>query len=268
LDILDTMGFELAAKPQAFLGRVQAYARAALLRRLIHVPPREDLVLIGHLIYGGYRVPLGGLRADSVVYSVGVGEDINFDLGLIARFGCTVHAMDPVPRSVEFAHKAAAHEPRFLFHPLALWSRDETLTFAAPREEGYISHSAVNLFNTEPAFQAPGRSLRSLMDEWGHDTIDLLKISAEGAEFEILDTLLRDGPTVPILCAEFSYAPVARAQRMLGRLADAGYALVSAHVGTGGWTFTWLHTRPQPGSAQLDARGTPGIRLRRRVLAR
>ena len=262
------MVFGLDAKSQAFLGRVQTYARAALLRRIIHVPPREDLVVIGQLIYGGYRVPAAGLGPDSVVYSVGVGEDINFDLGLIARFGCTVHAMDPVARSAEFAREAAAHEPRFVFHPLALWSRDETLTFSAPREEGYVSHSAVNLFNTEPAFQAPGRSLRSLMDEWGHDTLDLLKISAEGAEFEILDTLLRDGPSVRILCAEFSYAPVARAQRMLARLAGAGYALVSAHVGTGNWTFTWLHASAQPGSAQLDAAGKPSVRLRPRLPAR
>ena len=90
----------------------------------------------------------------SVVYTVGVGEDIRFDLALIARLGCTIYAMDPVPRSAEYARAAAAHEPRFIFHQLALWSRDETLTFHAPRQPGYVSHSAVNLFGTEEAFQA------------------------------------------------------------------------------------------------------------------
>jgi FkbM family methyltransferase len=222
-------------------GRLRAEARAAYLRRKVSLRPRSDLVVVGDLSYGGYRVPVGMLNADSVVYTVGVGEDIRFDLALIARLGCTVYSMDPVPRAAEYARAAAAHEPRFVFHEIALWSRDETLTFHAPREEGYVSHSAVNLFGTEEAFQASGRSLRSLMKEWDHDHIDLLKVSAEGSEFEILDALLRDGPVVRILCAEFSLPPMDRARVMLRRLAGAGYELVSANIMRGGWTFTWLH---------------------------
>ncbi len=156
--------------------------------------PRSDLVIVGDLSYGGYRVPIGMLNADSVIYAVGVGENIRFDLDLIARLGCTIQAMDPVPRAAQYARAATAGEPRFVFHQLALWSRDETLTFHAPARDGYISHSAVNLSDTGVAFQAEGRALRSLMRSWGHDHIDLLKVSAEGAEFEILETLLRDGP--------------------------------------------------------------------------
>ena len=180
------------------------------------------------------------LSADSIVYSIGVGEDIRFDLDLIARVGCRIYAMDPVPRAAQYARTAGAGEPRFLFHQLAVWSCDETLTFHAPAREGYVSHSAVNLFNTGVAFQAEGRALRSLMISWGHDHLDLLKVSAEGAEFEILETLVRDGPAVPILCAEFSLPPLPRARQMLNRLAGAGYRLVSADVKRSSWTFTWL----------------------------
>ena len=211
------------------------------MRTGVDVQPRDDLIVIGDLRYGGYRVPVDMLNADSVVYSVGVGEDIRFDLSLIARYGCTVHAMDPVPRSAVYARSAAAYEPRYDYHELAVWSRDETVTFYAPRQEGHVSHSAVNLFETDVAFEASGRTLRSLMGEWGHNRIDLLKVSAEGAEFEILQTLLRDGPVVPILCAEFTRPTVARARGMMRALQSAGYVLVSARVARGGWTFTWLH---------------------------
>ncbi len=80
------------------------------------------------------------------------------------------------------------------------------------------------------------------MRSWGHDHIDLLKISAEGSEFEILNTLLRDGPVIPILCAEFTQpVSVRRARGMLRRVADAGYVLSSTRIDRGGWTFTWLH---------------------------
>jgi FkbM family methyltransferase len=230
--------------------RLRLEVRAARLRRSLAIQPRSDLVVLGDLSYGGYRVPVGMLNADSVVYTVGVGEDIRFDLALIARVGCTIYSMDPVPRAAEYARAAAAHEPRFVFHEIALWSRDETLTFHAPREEGYVSHSAVNLFGTEEAFQASGRSLRSLMKEWDHDHIDLLKVSAEGSEFEILDTLLRDGPVVPILCAEFTLQ-LDRARLMLQRLASAGYELVSAKVVPPNWSFTWLHTKESPAGNTL-----------------
>jgi FkbM family methyltransferase len=225
---------------------LRAERRAASLRRYLSATPRSDLVVVGDLAYGGYRVPVAMLDENSVVYTVGVGEDIRFDLALIARLGCTVHSMDPVQRAADYARSAAANEPRFVFHQIALWSRDETLTFHAPPEPGYVSHSAVDLFGTRPAFQAKGRALRSLMQEWGHDHIDLLKVSAEGAEFEILNTLLRDGPAVPILCAEFSLPPLDQARDMLNRLDGAGYALVSANVTRGGWTFTWLHPSGVP----------------------
>ena len=244
------------SSPRALRGRVdvivrrlRAVVRATLLRRSLDVRPRSDLVIVGDLSYGGYRVPIGMLNALSIVYSVGVGEDIRFDLELIKRVGCTVHAMDPVPRAAEYARRAAANEPRFVFHQLAVWSRDETLTFHAPREAGHVSHSAVNLFDTEEAFQAKGRALRSLMQSWGHDHIDLLKVSAEGAEFAILEMLLRDGPVVPILCAEFTLPPLSSAREMLDRLAGGGYELVSAYVKPGGWTFTWLHKTERPSGA-------------------
>jgi FkbM family methyltransferase len=226
----------------AATGKAAVEARGAFLRRSVQVQPRSDLLVLGDLSYGGYRVPADELDVNSVVYSVGVGEDIRFDLALIARFGCTIYSMDPVPRAAEYARGAAAHEPRFAFHQLALWSRDETLTFYAPRDEGYISHSATNLFGTAEAFQAEGRALRSLMRSWGHDHIDLLKISAEGSEFEILNTLLRDGPVIPILCAEFTQpVSIRRARGMVRRIADAGYELASTKIDRGGWTFTWLH---------------------------
>jgi FkbM family methyltransferase len=236
---------DVRSRLSAAAGKAAVEGRSAILRRGVQVQPRSDLVVLGDLAYGGYRVPVDGLDADSIVYSVGVGEDIRFDLALIARYGCTVYSMDPVPGAAEYARSAAAHEPRFAFHQLALWSRDETLTFYAPREEGYISHSATNLFGTEEAFQADGRALRSLMRSWDHDHIDLLKISAEGSEFAILDALLRDGPVIPILCAEFTQpVSVRRARGMLRRIADAGYELASRKIVRGGWTFTWLHEGP------------------------
>ena len=55
-------------------------------------------------LYGGdhgWVVDKSLLNSDSVIYSVGVGANIDFDLELIDSLGVTVHAFDPTPRSVE-----------------------------------------------------------------------------------------------------------------------------------------------------------------------
>jgi hypothetical protein len=56
--------------------------------------------------YGGWAIPEGFLRADSIAYTVGVGEDISFDLALVNTYGCKVFAFDPTPIAVEFMRKS------------------------------------------------------------------------------------------------------------------------------------------------------------------
>ena len=73
--------------------------RAAGFAASLDSRPREDLICLGDLNYGGYMLPESLLGEDSVCYLAGTGEDISFDLGVIARFGCRVYALDPVPRA-------------------------------------------------------------------------------------------------------------------------------------------------------------------------
>jgi FkbM family methyltransferase len=216
-------------------------ARSRAFRSQMRVVPRDDLVRLGSPGYGFWVVPARLLGEGSVCYLAGVGEDITFDLGLIARFGCSVHAFDPVPRSQAFAEAAAAHEPRFRFHPVGLWSKDETLSFHSPSHEGYISHSATNIHGTAPAFQAEVRSVRSLMDELGHDRIDLLKVSAEGSEYEILRGVLDDGVRPGVICVEFAQpAPAGEGEETYAQLGQAGYDLVSANVSPWNWKLSFV----------------------------
>src|SRR5919198_1762351 len=207
--------------------------------------PRSDLIAVGDLGYGGYLLPQSLLGPESVCYLAGTGEDISFDLGVIARFGCKVYSMDPVPRAAEHVAAATAHEPRLVFKAVALWSSDGTLTFHAPREPGYVSQSAVNLYDTAADFTAPARSTRSLMEELGHDHIDLLKLSVEGSEYEILDNVVTDGIDARIICVEYAQpAPIGRATESVNALERAGYSLVAASVRTWNWKLTFVRSTP------------------------
>ena len=75
--------------------------------------------------YGGWLLSPEGLK-NCLVYSLGVGEDIAFDLALIRKFHATVHAFDPTPHSVRYISKLKLPD-NFFFHPWAVTGRDCTL---------------------------------------------------------------------------------------------------------------------------------------------
>lgn len=197
-------------------------------RRALHVQPRGDLVRLGS-DYGGWTIPTDLVESSWVCYSGGVGNDITFDVALIERFGCEVEAFDPTPSSVEHVGVAAAGEPRFHFHPWGVWSEDTTLRFYEP-EYSNTNFSAINLHDTDGFFEAPCRSLPSIMRELGHDRIDLLKLDIEGAEYEVLDALIGDDIRPTVLCVEFHKTPGIRSMlRAASRTRAIGYDVVAVH---------------------------------------
>lgn len=52
--------------------------------------------------YGGWSICPDLLDSKSIVYSLGIGEDISFDLELIERFGTSIYAFDPTPKSLDW----------------------------------------------------------------------------------------------------------------------------------------------------------------------
>lgn len=225
------------------LGKLRDSYRARivprLLRRRLKPVPRPDLEDLGD-DNASWVVPTSRLSSSSICYCVGVGEDVSFDLALIEQFGCKVWAFDPTPRAIRFAEGHAAREERFHFLPVGLWSEDTTLRFYAPSNPAWVSHSAVNLQNTSEYFEAPCRSVASLMKELGHGRIDLLKMDVEGAEYEVLDGMMRDAVAPRILCVEFDQPmPTRRTIDMVSRLTDHGYLLT--HIQ--GWNYTFVLDR-------------------------
>ncbi len=207
-----------------------------LLRLVLPVEPRRDLERLGS-DYGGWVIPVSLLSEDSVCYLAGVGEDISFDLSLIERFGCRVHAFDPTPRAAEHVARTAPSTPKFTFHQVGLWSSDERLRFYAPSNRSHVSHSIVNLHGTADYFEADCRSVSSLMEELGHPRLNLLKLDVEGAEHEVLGSVLQARIFPKIICVEFDQpTPVSRTVGAVRRVLDAGYDLVCIDD----WNYTMV----------------------------
>ncbi len=219
--------------------------------------------------YGGWFVPTNLLSRQSLCYGVGAGEDISFEVELINKYGCEVHCFDPtlraerhveqlrrntingIPTSINDAVDvcytlAPGCLTRLHFHALGLWSQDRTMRFYAPANPDHVSHSIVNLQHTTEYFEADCRTLQTVMQTLGHSDLSLLKLDVEGAEYEILASLV-DGHVRPVvLCVEFDegYNPLddgylRRILNMVARVKAGGYQLTYVD----GWNATFVHQR-------------------------
>jgi FkbM family methyltransferase len=130
-----------------------------------------------------------GLSENSVVYCLGVGEEISFDLELVKRFGAQVHAFDPTPRSIQWVRSQTLPD-KFVFHEYGAAEFDGTCRFVPPKDPKHVSHTMLPRESPWPAIQAPVFRLSTIMKMLGHSEIDLLKMDIEGAEYSVLADLL------------------------------------------------------------------------------
>ena len=185
---------------------IRRLSKAAAGRDVDHRPEIElDFSYLGSGL-GGWALCTEFLSTDSTVYSFGVGEDASFDLELIETCGVQVHAFDPTPRAREWI--AAQNLPAsFIYHPVGISDFDGTATFNAPKNPRYASYT---LSQTEGdaarAVQAEVRRLTTLMDDLGHDRIDVLKLDIEGAEYSVLSDVLRHRVQIGQVLVEFHHA--------------------------------------------------------------
>jgi FkbM family methyltransferase len=152
------------------------------------IEPGPAVVHLG-TAYGGWFVPEGAVTEGQICYSIGAGGDISFDLELIRRYGAVVRAVDPVAQYGAAALEAAAGEPRFSFRQAAVSVRDGPIRMQRHHEPGNRSLSAAGLYDTGDWVEVDGRTIPSLMREFGDDHIDLLKLDVEGIEYELVPTL-------------------------------------------------------------------------------
>jgi FkbM family methyltransferase len=193
----------------------------------VHDYPVEK---IGGPDYGHWYIPTGILKEDSICYCAGVGEDISFDLDLVKR-GCKVFSFDPTPRAIEYVKRFGKG---ITFLPVGLWSSDMKKKFYVPRNPTFVSHSISNMGHTTDYFEAECRSVKSIMKSHGHTELDLLKMDIEGAEYEVIYSVLKENIPVKIIAVElvelfspFDADSVFRIRKLLKTLENHGYILVN-----------------------------------------
>jgi FkbM family methyltransferase len=170
-----------------------------------------------------------GLSKESVVYSVGVGEDISFDLSLIERYGVAVYAFDPTPKSVDWVEQQDLPN-LFHFVEMAISDFNGTSLFYPPENPAHISHSLLNANRGDGSpIRVQTRRLSTLMDDLDHNHVDVLKLDIEGAEYAVIVDLLQSGLDVRQLLVEFHHRfegiGIEKTKDMIRKLKTNGYQL-------------------------------------------
>ena len=231
------------------LERTPRYQRAKVfLKRLVGKELRLKTELdVASEFSAGWHFDPSALNKDSVVYSCGVGDEVDFDLAIINGYGAQVHAFDPTPSSLEMVEQRDL--PRqFRFHPWAVSGEDGTLTlYRRVRRDGSASSVMYTMSPDdavdEEGIDTPAYTLRSIMDHLGHSQIDLLKLDIEGAEYAVLENLLQTDLRPAQLLVEFHHRfegiGLERTARLIGRLHAAGYRIFA--ISDVGREVSFLH---------------------------
>ena len=195
-------------------------------------------------LYGGdhgWVVDESLLNKESVIYSVGVGSNIDFDIELINSFGATVHAFDPTPRSIEWV-KNQQLPKHFIFHPFGLSAENGHMDFFPPAKASSTHFSPIDRYgDTNNIVRAPVKDIDTIASELKHKEIDLLKMDIEGAEYEVIEALPKNRVAINQILIEFHHMykgiPISKTVDAISTLSNLGFELFNISQRTYEFSF-------------------------------
>ncbi len=155
--------------------------------------------------YGGFYICPDLLNKNSIVYSFGIGEDISFDKDIIENYNCQVFGFDPTPKSINWVKQNKSLPLKFSFFEYGIADRSGLLDFYLPINPEYVSGSFVKQDNVDEKQKVvvEMKSLDDIVVSLGNKRIDILKMDIEGAEYNVLDSILESSVKIKQILIEF-----------------------------------------------------------------
>lgn len=172
-------------------------------------------------------IPTGG-----TVISGGVGQGIDFEKELAARFNCTIHLFDPTPTGKKTMGLPANIVPGIFYYEVGLAGHPGSFEFAYPRDANEGSFGVVGA-DSRPRIRLECDSVINFMKSKGIGHCDLLKLDIEGFEYEVIDELLAAKVVIPQICIEYHHflpgIPLWRSFKQIRKLLRANYRIAYKH---------------------------------------
>jgi len=150
---------------------------------------------------------------------------------MIDKYGLTVHAFDPTPRSIEWV-KRQGFSDRFIMHEYGIASFDGNVSFSPPENPDHGSHTILDRPSTKSnAITVPVKKLATIIQELGHAQIDVLKMDIEGAEYEVIQDIYRSKIRPGQILVEFHHrfpgVGIKKTRDAVDSIKSMGYRLFS-----------------------------------------
>lgn len=223
-------------------------------------------------VYGGWTYIDYPQLNNSTIISVGVGEDISFDVEFSKRYQSKIVLVDPTPRAILHFDKTilnigqskkidyieGGNQP-ILSYDLegiqqnwlilikkALWKDSLGVNFFEPKNKNYVSHSIIGEeFNPNVdsiSISVPSITLRDILVEQGIKTnFELLKLDIEFAASNVILNMLSDEIYPQQILVEFEEVTTKDGMQFLEAhqaLLDSGYLLANVEE-----NVNYLYTR-------------------------
>ena len=168
--------------------------------------------------YGGYDIFDDNL-SQPIIISCGLGEDASFDIEMINIYDAKVFSIDPTPRSCEYYNNLKkrfgkigngkfnetgflnvdlynlkkVNNNNFRYINKAIWSEyDKEIQLFFPKNKNFVSLSINNKeqYDEKNYILSKTISYDQIIKKHNLEKVDILKLDIEGAEIEVIHSLL------------------------------------------------------------------------------
>jgi len=156
--------------------------------------------------YGGWPINLDLVPRGSYIIAAGIGEDISFDVGMIAALGCHIIGVDPTPKSHRYVESQKNLQNYTLIKKALHSNSTDLLRMYKNKRNDHVSesiltdHTSVNDFDY---YHSETIDLGSLFETYTN--VSVVKMDVEGSEYEILTALESVPASVKQFCVEFHH---------------------------------------------------------------
>lgn len=155
-------------------------------------------------VYGGFFVHPERITEQSIIYSFGIGKDITFDTKCIKNHQCNVFGFDPTPKSIEWIQQQHISD-KFRFFNYGISTVSGIQHFYLPKNNKSVSGSLIinETVNEDDMVAVQMQSFTDIIQDLKHNEIEILKMDIEGAEYDVIDSILATNVTINQFLVEF-----------------------------------------------------------------